>query len=79
MSLVVYRKYEVKPEHHEPSKDNLKVNIPISFIRDHCPIGSEISVNFDSENRKQLIITVSKPKPKVSTNGVRADKGEVRP
>jgi hypothetical protein len=78
MALVAYRKYEVKAEHHEESNRNLQVNIPVAFIRDHCPVGSEVVVNFDSENRKQLVITVSKPKAK-ATVGIRADKGEVRP
>jgi hypothetical protein len=73
MTLVPYRKYEVKPEHIDSGGDgrSLQVNLPVSFIRDRTRPGDFIILNVDGDNLDQLVITVSK----ANGNGTRA--GEV--
>ena len=62
MTLVPYRKYEVKAEHIESGGEsrNLQVNVPVNFIRDRAHPGDFIILNFDGDNRDQMVITISK-------------------
>jgi len=58
MALVPYRKYEVTAE--DLKTNSIRVAPPIDWLREQCLEGDKLVVNFDSENRDHLVITISK-------------------